>query len=399
MRTWPQNTNGKMPVKVVSTSGLTEWVDYVTVKVDASGAGRANSYDADGGHIASAVYTGSGSAWVDYVPISVDSTRTVPWEYSSNGYIPVDVGGPFTYVDDWVAPSNFTLGGYWNTLGDGGATGDLGDWATLWPTNPKVDCFCFGATWANSQTDQGQLAAITAGNVLDDRIRGFRASATAGLDGDPTLIAVLFGDTAEVNPVDVGYANDGAYMWCQSSVDTLYTFNTVHPWKPESATPVTSEAKNGAIFSFGGTSDGPVYMTNNGAAVVWVGEDADFNEYVRISTMTTPYDLDTLQAATEHNLSTGALSVTVVNAKMGVSMSEDGTYILFNNNSTCWLGTMSTPYDASTITWDTTNTLTTANVTADNADAEKLWVQPDFQSLWFCYTVDDDAHFFRYDRT
>lgn len=75
---------------LASVSGLTEWVDYLPVKLQGS-PNRLNSTDNDGAlHTTEVLASITGLVkWVDYIPVYV-VVRSTPWVTSTDGYIPYD---------------------------------------------------------------------------------------------------------------------------------------------------------------------------------------------------------------------------------------------------------------------------------------------------------------------
>jgi hypothetical protein len=120
-------------------------------------------------------------------------------------------------------------------------------------------------------------------------------------------------------------------MWYLGSVDTVYVATCTTAYVVPSPYTVTSqEAKSGSAFSFSGSADGPVWINRAGTKMWWFAADTSpvIDQYVRTSTMSTPWDLDTLAAYTSQ-CSDGQWGMGGFNVSQGVIINEDATECLF----------------------------------------------------------------------
>ena len=91
-RCYPQDTTGKMKVfQLLSTTGLTRWIDYIPVKTATLNSAVENTYAATGYIRCNTLGSTTGlKAWNDYIPVWTDASATVPWSTNANGYIPIN---------------------------------------------------------------------------------------------------------------------------------------------------------------------------------------------------------------------------------------------------------------------------------------------------------------------
>lgn len=95
-RTFPstyETANGETRMVVFflsSVSGLTKWVDYISVRFTALETQVNNSYNNNGVILVDPISsTTNRQAWIDYVPVFVDENDTAAWRVDANGFIPV----------------------------------------------------------------------------------------------------------------------------------------------------------------------------------------------------------------------------------------------------------------------------------------------------------------------
>ena len=88
-RTYPVNSDGKVPIFTVSATGRVAWADYIPVDQVTPGAGKTGRYDEDGAIDTVALASVSGlREWTDYLPVVVIS-GTARWRTDTGGFIPV----------------------------------------------------------------------------------------------------------------------------------------------------------------------------------------------------------------------------------------------------------------------------------------------------------------------
>jgi hypothetical protein len=84
-----------------SVTGLQRWTDYIPVKLQATGADIANSFNTNGYLACDFLVTTTGKqAWIDYIPVFVDNAATTAWQVSETGFIPFNTlaGGGLYYL-------------------------------------------------------------------------------------------------------------------------------------------------------------------------------------------------------------------------------------------------------------------------------------------------------------
>jgi hypothetical protein len=84
-----------------SVTGLQRWTDYIPVKLQATGADIANSFNTNGYLACDFLVTTTGKqAWIDYIPVFVDNAATTAWQVSDTGFIPFNTlaGGGLYYL-------------------------------------------------------------------------------------------------------------------------------------------------------------------------------------------------------------------------------------------------------------------------------------------------------------
>ena len=85
------SSNGKMQVNLLaSTTGKTEWIDYIPVQNSFGDESYTlNSYANNGAIEVNVVDPTGLVAGIDYINVYEDAAKTVPWSDDTNGYIPV----------------------------------------------------------------------------------------------------------------------------------------------------------------------------------------------------------------------------------------------------------------------------------------------------------------------
>lgn len=76
--------------KIVDTTGLTRWIDYIPVKYSTDETEKVNSYNNNATLLVSELLSTTGKqAGLDYIRVYEDVTATVRWTDNANGYIPI----------------------------------------------------------------------------------------------------------------------------------------------------------------------------------------------------------------------------------------------------------------------------------------------------------------------
>lgn len=98
-----------------SVTGLRRWTDYIPVKLQATGADIANSFNTTG-YLACDFLSGDigKQAWIDYIPVFIDNAATVPWQVSDTGFIPFNTlpGGGTVSYGSFSLDLNFVANSY-----------------------------------------------------------------------------------------------------------------------------------------------------------------------------------------------------------------------------------------------------------------------------------------------
>lgn len=97
----PSSNESQMVVFALSSvTGLKRWTDYIPVKLQATGADIANSFNTNGYIACDFLPSETGKkAWVDYVPVYIDGSATTAWEVSDAGFIPYNFIPALTGID------------------------------------------------------------------------------------------------------------------------------------------------------------------------------------------------------------------------------------------------------------------------------------------------------------
>ena len=273
-------------------------------------------------------------------------------------------------------PSAYTLEDMWNLDGSNSPTGQVTNLAGYF-TSGGINGMCW--------SDDGTLLTIANGG--DDKVKTLTCSTPWDPSSVPASDAVV-GNVGITNPYNVGFSDDGATWWCLDGTDTLRVF------KDQCSTPyvvggtaTSTEAKNGSAFSLGGSADGPAWISRDGLQAFWFRADSSpvIDNFMRHCTMTTPWDLDTLQAydseVTDGQLGVGGPSI---NGMMIVS--DDGTKMILGAaaGGSCRLIEMATANDVSLANL-TLNTVDTTSF--DNFSGTKdgdLGVMDRNGKIWRC---------------
>lgn len=285
-------------------------------------------------------------------------------------------------------PDAWSVGNFYNLLGDNGAAGDV--------TN------LFGYM---SQNRSVSMAWSSDGTILTVCSSSSQNSFTVPTPWDPSSIAASgaeLADDAQLLAFDCGFSTDGDYYWHQSNSDTVYVAPTGDGdfvAEGNIANASSSEAKSGAVFSFGGAADGPAWVTRDGAWVYYYGNDTApvSGNFLRNAEMSTPWNLDTATFSSENGDVQADTSASPNVQVQSLHVTDDGTQLYLYNGTggvrQLWKGTMTVGHDLTTLTWGTPATIPQV----DGTDVTAIWLSNDFTRMWGCCNRFNDPVILEFD--
>lgn len=279
-------------------------------------------------------------------------------------------------------PSAYTLEDMWNVDGANSPTALLTNLASYF-TSGGINGFCW--------SDDGTLLTIANGG--DDRIKTLTVTTPWDPSTVPAADAVV-GDVAMTNPSNVGFSDDGATWWCLDGTDTLRVFKDqcTTPYAV-AGTATSTEAKGGAAFSLGGSADGPAWISRDGLQAFWFRADSNpvIDSFLRHCTMTTAWDLDTLQVY-DSEVADGQLGVGGPNISGMMIVNDAGTRMLLGaaSGGSCRTVDMATANDVSlaNLTLGTIDT-TTFDDFSGLKDGDLGWMDRNGK-IWRCDSNDSN---------
>jgi hypothetical protein len=227
------------------------------------------------------------------------------------------------------------------------------------------------------------------GNSSDDFDRGYTLSTPWDFSS-----ATYLSGTGRTNTDDGGLAKgagDGLIWWNISATDTIRTHNTDSstPYFKKNADTLRGDAVDTEMGS-GGSGDGCAAISDDGTALYWWIDNGVGVRLARAA-MSTVWDPDTIGTPVEHDSSATFPTIAVLFNSLLVS--PDEAHLLYLDNEIVYLGTMSTPGDITSLSWNTTNTLA---LPVSSTQYGKMYVNPQFTKAFICSTTASDVQILEY---
>ena len=284
---WQEDSSGYKKVAALSdVSGLTEWVDYLPIQTVAQDAGQENRTSATGYIETNALSDTTGlQAWVDYTPVYIVTGRTVPWECSANGYIPVYAaagslgGASFPAASGWNYGTDGDGATYVLTDGTGGA-GTTG----LEPVLDVISNTNRRLTGADFSEDGLTMLACS----LDGNIATF--SLTTAFDPS-TATQTGSSHTGHTTCTGIRFNEDGTYVTWLQAVDRFYIMPLATAYVVESTdTPSATSIPKLTLIGYSNSHD-PIHAMNKDGTGIWTyGVTAAGVYNLAYMPLSTPYD-------------------------------------------------------------------------------------------------------------